>query len=98
MSLKILPQFHIQTSPTANPASIVSGPHVRFTVLTARLFRLEYSPSGSFEDRPSQAFWYRQQPVPVFTSTNNGEIIEIDSEYLHFQYHDNDKGFTSNSL
>jgi len=98
MSPKILPQFHIQASPTANPASIVSGPHVRFTVLTARLFRLEYSPSGSFEDRPSQAFWYRQQPVPVFTTTNSGEIIEIDSEYLHLQYHVNDKGFTSNSL
>jgi len=98
MSVNILPQFHIQTAPIADLAAVVSGPYVRFTALTSRLFRLEYSLSGQFEDHPSQAFWYRQQPVPTFTFKNTGEIIEIDTEYLHLMYRVNDKGFTPNSL
>ncbi len=53
--------------PVADPRAVVSAPGVRFTVLTSRLIRLEASPSGEFEDHPSQAFWYRRQPVPAFT-------------------------------
>jgi alpha-glucosidase (family GH31 glycosyl hydrolase) len=98
MSYKILPQFHIQTAPIADPAAVVSDSHVRFTVLTSRLFRLEYSPSGQFEDRPSQAFWFRRQPVPKFQFKKTDEIIEIDTEYLHLIYRISEKGFTHNTL
>jgi alpha-glucosidase len=38
----------------------------RFTVLTDRLIRLEFHRDGRFEDRASQAFWFREQPVPEF--------------------------------
>lgn len=41
---------------------------IRITVLADRVIRLEYAPDGRFEDRPSQVFWYREQPVPNFTS------------------------------
>ena len=41
----------------ADPAAIVIGPEVRFTVLTSRLIRMEYSRDNTFEDRASQAFW-----------------------------------------
>ena len=49
-------------NPIANPAAIVTAPQVRFTVLTSRLLRLEYSPIDHFEDRASQVFWYRASP------------------------------------
>ena len=55
--------------PIANPSAVITAKNVRFTVLTDRLIRLEYSKDGQFEDRPSQAFWYREQPVPAFKKT-----------------------------
>lgn len=45
--------------PIADPAAVVTAGSVRFTVLASRLLRLEYSPAGAFEDRPSQAFYMR---------------------------------------
>ncbi len=69
--------LQIKFSPVARPDAVVSGPNVRFTVLAARLLRLEYSPTGTFEDRPSQVFWYRDQALPTFDSTNDGQQIVI---------------------
>ena len=61
-----LDYLHLRFDPIADPAAVVTAGNVRFTVLTSRLPRLEYSPTGAFEDRPSQAFWVRKQPVPAF--------------------------------
>ena len=58
--------FEINFDPVADPEAMVLGENVRFTLLTERLLRLEYSPDGLFEDRPSQAFWVRRLPVPPF--------------------------------
>ncbi len=85
-------------SPLANPAAIVSGPNVRFTVLTSRLLRLEESPSGVFEDRASQVFWFREKPVPPFSSKASGASIEIETEHLLLHYITNENGFNKTSL
>jgi hypothetical protein len=61
-----LPQFQIQFDPSPNPEAVVSGPNVRFSLLTERLIRMEYSHSEEFEDHPSQVFWYRNQPTPSY--------------------------------
>jgi alpha-glucosidase (family GH31 glycosyl hydrolase) len=84
--------------PLAEPAAVVTGPQVRFTVLTTRLLRLEYSPSGVFEDHPSQAFWYRRQPAPKFKSRLGKKKIEIDTEHLHLTYTITPKGFRPTTL
>lgn len=76
------PQLKLAFRPAAAAEAMVVGPNVRFSVLTARLIRMEYSPSGQFEDRPSQAFWYRQQPVPAFSVTRDGTRIEIRTAQL----------------
>jgi alpha-glucosidase (family GH31 glycosyl hydrolase) len=76
------PQLKLAFRPAAAAEAMVVGPNVRFSVLTARLIRMEYSPSGQFEDRPSQAFWYRQQPVPAFSVTRDGAHIEIRTAQL----------------
>ena len=63
-----LPQFKIKFDPLPNPEAVVQLENVRFTLLTDRLIRMEHSPSGVFEDRASMAIWYRNQPVPKFTT------------------------------
>ncbi|MCA9949305.1 MAG: SCP2 sterol-binding domain-containing protein [Anaerolineales bacterium] len=90
--------FPIKFQPTADPKAAVSYSNVRFTVLTSRLLRLEYSPTAEFEDRPSQAFWYRRQPVPDYkVMTENGRFT-LNTEYLQLNYQSNTLGFTAESL
>lgn len=86
MNPDIPAHLKIDFHPVADPQAVVNGPHVRFSMLSARLIRLEASPSGEFEDHPSQAFWYRQQPVPAFRVECSAEGIEIYTEQLHLRY------------
>ena len=94
MPLPPVPTFH----PIANPDAVVTAKNVRFTVLTDRLVRLESSKGGHFEDRPSQAFWYRDQPVPTFSTSVTEELIEIETDYLHLKYQITARGFTAETL
>ena len=81
-------------SPNASPESVVTLDKVRFTVLTSRLIRLEYSNDGVFEDRPSQAFWFREQPVPPFRKSISDRLIEIETDDLILRYKPSRFGFT----
>lgn len=92
------PHLQVSFRSRANPAAIVTGPNVRFTVLTDRILRLEYSPTNQFEDRPSQAFWYREQDIPPFDSTSSAEVITIDTDALTLQYNITAAGFTRDTL
>jgi alpha-glucosidase (family GH31 glycosyl hydrolase) len=94
MPLPPVPEFH----PVPNMDSVVTAKNVRFTVLADRLIRLEYSPEDRFEDRPSQAFWYRDQPVPKFKKTATASSVEIETDFLHLKYQVTAKGFTARTL
>ena len=94
MPLPPVPAFR----PIANPDAVIETNDVRFTVLTDRLIRLEYSKEGRFEDRPSQAFWFRDRPVPDFEKTVTDESVEIETEFLHLKYQITAKGFTAKTL
>lgn len=78
--------FKLNLQGAADPAAIVRAPNARFTVLTSRLIRLEYSPTEQFEDLPSQAFWYRRQPVPAFKETRQNNLLTIDTSELELTY------------
>ena len=82
MPLPPIPSFR----PVANPDAVVHAPNVRFTVLTDRLIRIEYSTDNDFEDRPSQVFWYRDQPVPPFKKRVTDKVVEIETDYLQLVY------------
>jgi alpha-glucosidase (family GH31 glycosyl hydrolase) len=82
MSIPPIPAFQ----PIANPAAIVTAKNARFTVLTDRLIRLEYSPTNTFEDHASQAFWYRDLPVCAFTQKVSMTSVEIETEALLLKY------------
>lgn len=84
--MEILPQFRLNVEPVSSPEAVVRVPHVRFTVLSPRLIRMEYDPEDRFEDRPSQVFWYRRQPVPAFTARRGGRGIQISTEFLQLRY------------
>jgi hypothetical protein len=94
--------FAIDFDPIADAQAVVTVPGARFTVLSPRLLRLEYSPDGVFEDRPSQAFWHRRQPVPRFeVRRDEARIcggIEIETDYLLLRYQIGDSGFTERTL
>ena len=85
-------------APLAAPDAIIRAGNVRFSVLTDRLIRLEYSHDERFEDRASQAFWYREQPVPVFKKTITAQHIEIETDYLHLKYIPSSRGFTAQTF
>src|SRR5262245_4471073 len=94
MPLPPVPNF----KPVANTQAVTTVPNARFTVLTDRIIRLEYSQANAFEDRPSQVFLYREQPVPEFEKTVTAKTIEIETEYLKLVYKISRSGFSRENL
>lgn len=78
--------FKLSFNPTANPEAVVTRGEARFTVLTPRMIRMEWSPTQTFEDRPSQAFWFRSQPVPEFSVQETGGKLVIETSALRLHY------------
>ena len=70
----------------AEDGNIVSGANFRFTVLTERLIRMEYSESGVFEDRASKSFFYRNFPQSEFSAMRQNGVTVIETPYLVLKY------------
>ena len=97
----LVPKF----DPIADPKAVISRGRCRITVLTPRLLRIEYGPDGEFEDRPSQPFWYRRQPVPGFETGDGGRGtgdrgpgtgLVVETEYLKLALTDVEAPFRVN--
>lgn len=63
--------------PVANPAAVVTANHARFTVLTAHLIRMEYSPTDSWQDAATWVAIDRNLPVPSFKQSSNATHLTI---------------------
>jgi hypothetical protein len=87
------PYSTIPFEPLADPAAVIVFDTVRFTLLTSRLIRMEYDPDGRFEDRPSQAFWFRRQPVPENQVFRDDSHLTITTDYLRLTYRAGSSGF-----
>ena len=72
--------------PKADAAAEVRVGSARFTVLTDRLLRLEWSADGRFEDRATLTFVNRHLSVPKFTAVREGEGVVIDTGRLKLVY------------
>lgn len=57
----------LSAGPVARPEATVVEGNARFTVLTPEMIRIEYSPSGKFEDNATFAVINRDLPVPEFS-------------------------------
>lgn len=73
-----------------------AGP-ARFTVLSPRLVRLEYSESGVFEDRPT-FFATRREPTAAFTTRLSGGWREIRTSSFLLRYREGSGRFTPENL
>ncbi|MBI5928015.1 MAG: DUF5110 domain-containing protein [Chloroflexi bacterium] len=97
--MSVIPEhFQLDLRPIARHDAVVEVSKARFTILTDRLIRLEYHPEGIFEDRASQAFWFREQPVPKFTAHVTTSAVEIETAYLHLHYCDTGGHFGAENL
>jgi len=72
--------------PLAHPSAIIRSGNARFSVLKDRLIRLEYDAAQEFEDRPSQVFWYRDQPIPDFKTWEENGWLHIETAFLYLSY------------
>ena len=86
------------TAAQADPRAVFQFPKARFSLLSPRLIRFETSPTGRFEDQPSQVFWYRRQPIPPANITRDDRSLSIETAVFKLTYHDSPKGLTHNSL
>ena len=69
-----------------NPECVVSGTKFRFSILTERLIRLEYSDAGVFEDQPTEFAWYRNFPKPEFQVEEKNNLLIITTTYYRLTY------------
>lgn len=92
--------FFIPTpsSSTANPQAVIRFANFRFTPLTERFLRIETSKSGIFEDRPSQVFWYRNQPLLKADMQQTATSLQIETAHYKLSCQSSRKGVTLQSI
>ncbi len=79
-------RFYWETRPKALKENQITGDTYRFTLLTDRLIRLEFSPGGKFEDRASQAVFYRDFPAVKYTVDKAGDTLTVKTNSLVLKY------------
>ena len=79
-------QFKVGKNAMANPKSVVKGDKYRFTILTERLIRLEYSEDGIFEDRATEYVFNRRLEVPKFEVMEDARMVTIVTDYFKLFY------------
>jgi alpha-glucosidase (family GH31 glycosyl hydrolase) len=92
------PAGNAAADPAADPAAVVRSGDVRFTLLTDRLVRMEWSPDGTFEDRASLVFINRKLPVPRYSVDSSGDTITISTGALLLRYLKGSGKFTGENL
>lgn len=75
-----------QSNKLSNIDSIVKGERYRFTVLTERLIRLEYSENGKFTDNLTASIRNRSFPKVDFNIIDTSTTLEIKTKYFHIVY------------
>ncbi len=80
-------RIRFRGQPMAHPKAVAVYGRARFTVLTPRLLRLEWSEEGIFEDRSTYAFptRYTDSP-PAFTTREEGGEFILETDALMVRY------------
>lgn len=73
-------------NPKANQGAIIQGNGYRFTILTSKLVRLEYSKNNIFEDKQTQLVLNRKFPVPKYKVYDSERNIKIVTDDLIIKY------------
>lgn len=72
--------------PVASGDQVVVCGNARFTVLTPRVIRMEWSASQSFENRATTAILNRALPPAKFSNVTDGKELTIETESLRLTY------------
>ncbi len=92
-------RIRFRGNPVANPDSVVVSGRARFTILTPRLIRLEWSETGEFEDRGTYAFPTRYSSSPPrFATRVDGDVLAIDTGALVLRYGQGSGRFIADNL
>lgn len=73
-------------NPKANPNSVIEGNNYRITILTSKLFRIEYSKQNKFEDSQTMTVLNRYFKTPNFKKYETQDLITIVTEDLILKY------------
>ena len=84
--------------PVANPKAVVVRKQARFTVLTPRVIRMEWSRDGTFEDHATLVFVNRRVPVPAYTVSEKDGWLRIETSNLHLAYRLDSGPFSADNL
>jgi len=80
-------QFEVDNSKAkCDEKCVAKGANYRISVITERIIRLEFSPSGQFNDRPTQLIKKRNIAAPEFSVRQDANILEITSKYFSLTY------------
>lgn len=69
-----------------NSKSVISGSNYRFTILSERLIRLEYNPSGVFYDGATELVNFRNFPETIFKVNQDEKFLQIITGYFKLEY------------
>ena len=89
-------RYNFATCGMSKDEAVIRGESYRITVLTPSLLRLEYSETGDFEDRATQAVINRDFPVSRFSVAQSSDGIVLETERLVLTY--DQKAFSENGL
>jgi len=70
----------------ADPRAVVTAGQARFTVLTPRMLRMEWSAAARFEDHASLVFLNRRLPVPHFQVQSQDGSLVLTTDSLVLKY------------
>ena len=86
LALVALPVALSAQQPQADSGAMVVEGNARFTVLTSRLVRMEWSADGRFEDRATLGVVNRELPVPAYTVRHRGRRLILKTADLELTY------------
>ena len=66
--------------------NVIQGEKYRISVLSERIIRLEYSPSGEFVDKPTQLVKKRDLGAVKFSVQQDNNFLEIKTRYFTLNY------------
>jgi len=80
-------QFEVDyTKAKSDKKVVVQGNNYRITVISERIVRLEFSPTGQFNDRPTQLIKKRNIGLPDFSVRQDANFVEITTKYFALNY------------
>ena len=85
-------QFHMDLSKLKSSDKVIlKGEKYRFTILSERLIRLEYSDTGTFNDFATSLVNNRVFSIPKFEVREDSNFLEITTSYFKLEYIKNTK-------